>query len=241
MAGRGSRFIDGGYTVPKPMIKVYKKPMIQVVVENLTPNRPHRFIFICQNEHIKEYKLDTFLKGLAEDVEIIGIDGITEGMVCTVLKAKHLINNGEPLMTANSDQYIDFDINLYLEEMDRNDADGLIMTMKSSDTKWSFARTDKDGVVVETAEKKVISKNATVGIYNFSQGSFFVKSAEEMIAEDVRVNGEFYVCPCYNYMIRDGKKVVIYGIGEEYNGMYGLGIPKDLELFLANPVSQKTI
>lgn len=240
MAGKGSRFaVDPKYTDPKPMIPVHGKPMIQVVVENLTPDRPHRFIFICQNEHIERYKLEPFLKSLANDVVVIGIDGITEGMVCTVLKAKDLINNDEPLMTANSDQFIDFDINEYLDEMDNNDADGLIMTMKANDPKWSFAKVDQDGVVLETAEKKVISEDATVGIYNFAKGSDLVSAAEEMIEDDVRVGGEFYVCPCYNYMIKNDKKVVIYGIGEEFNGMYGLGIPSDLEKFLEHPISQK--
>lgn len=239
MAGLGSRFSDAGYTTPKPMIPIHGKPMIQVVVNNLTPERPHRFIFICQNEHINRYNLRPFLKSLAKKVEVIGIDGITEGMVCTVLKAKNFINNDTPLMTANSDQFIDFDINEYLAAMDNNDADGLIMTMKANDPKWSFAKTDEKGFVTETAEKQVISEDATVGIYNFSKGSDLIKSAEEMIADDVRVNGEFYTCPCYNYMIKDGKKVVIYGIGEEYNGMYGLGIPKDLEFFLNHPISKK--
>lgn len=240
MAGKGSRFsVDPKYKDPKPMIPVHGKPMIQVVVENLTPNRPHRFIFICQNEHIERYNLEPFLKSLADEVIVIGIDGITEGMLCTILKAKDLINNDEPLMTANSDQFIDFDINEYLSEMDSNDADGLIMTMKANDIKWSFAKTDANGFVTETAEKKAISDNATVGIYNFSKGCDLVKAAEEMIDDNLRVNGEFYVCPCYNYMIKNGKKVVIYGIGEEFNGMYGLGIPSDLEMFLEHPVSQK--
>lgn len=239
MAGRGSRFADAGYKDPKPLIPVHGKPMIQVVVENLTPKREHRFIFICQNQHIKEYGLTEKLKSYAENVEIIGIDGITEGQVCTVLKAKSLIDNDEPLMTANSDQYIDFDINDYLSRMDSKKLDGLIMTMKADDPKWSYAKTDANGFVIETAEKKVISKDATVGIFNFKHGKDLVSSAEQMIQDDIRVNNEFYTCPCYNYLIKRGQKIGIYGIGEEYNGMYGLGIPKDLEFFLNHPVSQK--
>lgn len=239
MAGRGSRFAEAGYKDPKPLIPVHGKPMIQVVVENLMPKYEHRFIFICQNQHIKDYDLVPKLKSMAKNVEIIGIDGITEGQVCTVLKAKYLIDNDEPLMTANSDQYIDFDINDYLSVMDDKNLDGLIMTMKADDPKWSYAKTDKDGFVVETAEKKVISENATVGIFNFRRGKDLVRSAEQMIADNVRVNNEFYTCPCYNYLIREGKKIGIYGIGEEYKGMYGLGIPKDLDFFLNHPISEK--
>ena len=239
MAGRGSRFAEAGYKDPKPLIPVHGKPMIQVVVENLMPKCEHRFIFICQNQHIKDYDLVPKLKSMAKNVEIIGIDGITEGQVCTVLKAKHLIDNDEPLMTANSDQYIDFDINDYLSVMDDKNLDGLIMTMKADDPKWSYAKTDKDGFVVETAEKKVISENATVGIFNFRRGKDLVRSAEQMIADNIRVNNEFYTCPCYNYLIREGKEIGIYGIGEEYKGMYGLGIPKDLDFFLNHPISEK--
>ena len=239
MAGRGSRFAEAGYKDPKPLIPVCGKPMIQVVVENLTPQCAHRFIFICQNQHIKDYGLEQKLKSYAQNVEIIGIDGITEGQVCTVLKAKELINNDDPLMTANSDQYIDFDINDYLKDMDDRKLDGLIMTMKADDPKWSYARTDMDGLVTETAEKKVISTDATVGIFNFRRGKDLVRAAERMIADNIRVNNEFYTCPCYNYLIQEGHKIGVYDIGEEYNGMYGLGIPKDLEFFLKHPVSEK--
>lgn len=239
MAGRGSRFAEAGYKDPKPLIPVHGKPMIQVVVENLTPKCEHRFIFICQNQHIKDYDLEPKLKSMAKNVEIIGIDGITEGQVCTVLKAKDLINNDEPLMTANSDQYIDFDINDYLSVMDNQKLDGLIMTMKANDPKWSYAKTDENGFVTETAEKKVISEDATVGIFNFRRGRDLVRAAEQMIADDIRVNNEFYTCPCYNYLIKEGQKIGIYGIGEEYNGMYGLGIPKDLDFFLKHPISEK--
>lgn len=239
MAGRGSRFANAGYTIPKPLIPVHGIPMIKVVVDNLAPKCEHRFIFIAQNEHIAKYDLNTKLKSYAKNVEIIGIDGITEGQVCSVLLAKKFFDNDEPLMSANSDQWIDFDINEYLDAMQQKDLDGMIMTMKANDPKWSYAKTDENGFVTETAEKKVISTDATVGIYNFKHGKDLVRSAEQMIKDDIRVNGEFYTCPAYNYLIKEGKKIGIYSIGEEYNGMYGLGIPSDLEKFLQNPISEK--
>lgn len=236
MAGRGSRFADAGYNLPKPLIDVAGKPMIQVVIENLTPETDHRFIFICQNEHINKYNLSSKLHSYTKNCEIIGIDGITEGQVCTVLKAKDLINDEEPVMTANSDQWIDFDINKYLSEMKVRNLDGMIMTMKADDPKWSYAKSDTNGFVIETAEKKVISEDATVGIFNFAHGYDLVKAAEKMISGNIRVNGEFYTCPVYNYLIAEGKKIGTYSIGKEYDGMYGLGTPHDLKWFLQHPV-----
>ncbi|MFP3480636.1 hypothetical protein SB780_37935, partial [Burkholderia sp. SIMBA_057] len=75
------------------------------------------------------------------------------------------------------------------------------MTMKADDATWSFVGFDASGKVNKVVEKEVISDEATVGIYNFKKGCEFVKSAEEMINENERVNNEFYVAPVYNYLI----------------------------------------
>jgi len=239
MAGRGSRFVDAGYTLPKPLISLHGVPMIKVVVDNLTPKIPHRFIFVAQQSHLDQFDLVPKLKSYARNAEVIGIRGITEGQVCSALLAKRLFDNDEPLMTANSDQFVDVDINEYLDTMQSRNLDGMIMTMKSLEPKWSYAKTNHEGIVVETAEKKVISSDATVGIFNFKCGKDLVRSAEQMIKDNIRVNNEFYICPVYNYLIKESKKIGIYPIGEEYNGMYGLGIPKDLEFFLNHPISQR--
>lgn len=241
MAGRGSRFADAGYIQPKPFIPIHGVPMIKVVIDNLTPKREHLFIIVCQNQHIEKYGLRKKFMEYVGNIEVIGIDGITEGQICTVLKAKGLINNDDPLMTANADQYIDFNINDYLDDAEIRKLDGLIMTMKSNDPKWSYVRINEDGMVSETAEKKVISDNATVGIYYFRHGKDFVRSAEMMIRDDMRVNNEFYTCPCYNYLIHEKQQIGIYNIGKEYDGMYGLGTPKDLDFFLTYPISKKVM
>ena len=115
MAGLGSRFANAGYALPKPLIDVHGVPMIKVVVDNLKPMQDHRFIFICQNEHIRRYGIDSLLESLDSNVELIGIDGVTEGQLCTVLKAKSFFDSNTPVLTANSDQYIDFDINSFLK------------------------------------------------------------------------------------------------------------------------------
>ncbi len=239
MAGRGSRFANVGYQQPKPLIQVLSKPMIDLVVNNLTPACEHRFVFICLREHSKRYGLQHHLHQLAKNVEIIYVDQVTEGAACTVLLAKKLINNDEPLMIANSDQWIDFDINLYLRELEVKTTDGLIMTMTADDPKWSFVRFDAEGNICEVVEKQVVSNEATVGIYNFRLGKDFVRSAEAMIRKNLRVNGEFYVAPVYNQMLAEAKKLAIYNIGTVDNGMYGLGTPEDLQHFLDTPIAVK--
>lgn len=237
MAGAGSRFAKAGYTDPKPLIMVHDTPMIKLVINNLRPSQPHRFIFICQKSHVEKYGLREKFNEWAPGSATVEIEGLTEGAACTVLAAKSLIDSDDPLMIANSDQYIDHDIDTYLAFMSERALDGLIMTMAADDPKWSFVGLDDDGIVTTVVEKQVISHEATVGIYNFAKGRDFVNAAEQMISNNERVNGEFYVAPTYNALISCGKKIMPYNIGSEADGMYGLGIPADLNLFLGLPVS----
>ncbi len=227
MAGRGSRFTKEGFELPKPLIDVNGYPMIEYVTNNLTPRCEHRFIYICQEEHLRKYGLKEKLYEIAPGCEVITIDHITEGAACTVLLAEEFIDNNDPLMIANCDQYVGIDINEYLNSL--REYDGLIMTMPASDPKWSFIKYDENGFVTDVREKEVISDEATVGIYNYRSGKDFVKYAKEMINKDIRVNGEFYVAPAYNEMIKDGKTIIFYNIGDN---MHGLGTPEDLKEFL---------
>ena len=212
--------------------------MIEVVTKNLKPKTPHRFVFICQKQHLRDYSLQDRLCALADNVEVVTIEEVTEGQLSTALLARRFFDNDEPLMTANADQYIDRDINEFLERARAENLDGLIMTMKASDAKWSYAQCENNRVV-KTAEKRVISNDAAVGIFYFRRGRDFARAGDQMIADNLRVNGEFYICPCYNHLIEQKQNIGIYGVGEEHNGMHGLGTPEDLEVFLNLPVSRE--
>lgn len=239
MAGRGKRFADAGYGTPKPLLPLHGRPMTEVVIDNLRPARPHRFVFLILREHAAAFGFDRHLKNWAPGSEVVYVESVTQGAACTVLLARHLIDTADPLMIANCDQWVDADVNEYLDTLDREAADGLIMTMWADDPKWSFVRFGPSGGVTEVVEKQVVSNEATVGVYNFRRGRDFVRAADAMIAQDLRVNGEFYVAPAYNPLIAEGQKVVVHNVGREDAGMYGLGIPADFERFVAAPVSAK--
>ena len=228
MAGAGSRFQKAGYTFPKPLIEVNGKPMIQIVVENLNIDAKH--IFVVQKEHYEQYNLKHLLSLISPGCEIVQVDGMTEGAACTTLLAKEFINNDEPLVYANSDQFLDWDSNEFMYSMEADEVDGGILSFTATHPKWSFAKLNEDGFVSEVAEKKPISDVATTGIYYWKKGSDYVKYAEEMIEKNIRVNNEFYVCPVFNQAIEDGKKIKTFHI----DGMWGIGTPEDLRHFLDN-------
>jgi dTDP-glucose pyrophosphorylase len=229
MAGAGSRFAQAGYKFPKPLIEtVDGKPMIQLVLENL--NIDAKYVFIIQREHDEKYNLQAMLKLLSPKCEIVFVDTLTEGAAATTLLAKSFIDVDCPLLIANSDQFVDgWNSNEFMYAMTNDAIDGGILTFGPVyHSKWSFARLDATGYICEVAEKKPISDTGTVGIYYWRKGSDYVKYAEQMIAANRRINGEFYVCPVYQEAIMDGKKIKPFQIDK----MYGLGTPEDLNAFL---------
>lgn len=228
MAGEGSRFVKAGYTFPKPLIEIFQKPMIQIVIENLKIEA--NFIFLIRREHDKQFNMSSLLRVICPNSKIVYVDNLTEGAACTALLAEKYINKNEPLLIANSDQFIEWDSSKILYEFTSKNLDGGIIVFKSLHPKWSYAKIDKNDIVLEVAEKNVISDNATVGIYFWKKGKDFVKYAKQMIKKNVRVNGEFYICPVFNEAIKDKKIIKIKRIKK----MWGLGTPEDLDFFHKN-------
>lgn len=230
-AGEGSRFAKAGWKSPKPFIDVNGKMMVEHVIDNVAPE-PYKKTLLLRKAHI-EASPEKAARLSAAGADILSVDELTEGTACTVLLGRQVFDNDDPMMVANSDQLVDFDVKAYVDDCLNRELDGSILVFRDKfmDPKWSFAKVDESGLVTEVAEKKVISDLATVGIYFFTRGSDFVKAAVDMIARNDRVNNEFYTCPVYNYMIKNGAKIGVYEV--EFEDMKGLGIPDDLNGYLA--------
>lgn len=234
IAGRGSRFLQESkknpeYAKPKPMIDIAGHMMIEWAVASLPRKANDKLIFLVLKEHVDKAQIDEVLKKtFGGNIKVIVVDEVTQGPACTVLLAKEYINNDEPLLIANSDNYVDGKM-MYKDIEDMNgEIDGLLSVFYANGPKWSFSRTDNEGYVVEVAEKVQISRNASNGFYYFSKGRDFVWAAEEMIDENDRTNDEFYVAPVYNYLIRRGKLIKL----SRPRFVHNFGVPQDLEKFL---------
>ena len=221
MAGAGSRFQAMGYQLPKPLIDVLGRPMIKVVVDSLGIDA--NFTFLTRAEHIKSYAVPTVLDLIQPKSTLISVPALTSGAASTVMLAQDRIDNSLPLLIANADQDVRWKYAEFMQVINDRHADAGILTFPASDPKWSYAR-EENGYVVEVAEKRPISDKATVGIYYWRKGSDFVRCARQMIAKNIRVNNEFYVCPVFNEAIALGLKVVTHDVVS----MEGLGTPEDL-------------
>ena len=225
IAGKAQRFLDEGYTMPKPLIMSKDKHIIDWSMDSFDTNDCN-VIFAVRLEHINNFSIDDILRRkFGEDIKIVVVDRVTDGSVSTCLLAKDLIDNELPLIIYTPDVYFEDTFNP--TEIDAA-LDGFLLTFKANSPAHSYVELDDSGLATRTAEKEVISENAAVGVYYYRTGSMFVKYAEEMIEKNIRTKNEFYICPMYNLLIRDGLKVGI----SQVKKMHVLGTPAELEFFV---------
>jgi len=228
-AGQGKRFYEAGYQHPKPLIQVQGRPMLAHVLDDFG-NLQAKNIILMQARHLEQYLAEDIISNYSPGAHFVGVDGLTEGAACTLLLAEPVLNPNAELIIANSDQKVTASVERFVYDMREQKAEGGIMTFHDTNPKWSFASADDTGRVLEVAEKNPISDHATVGIYYWKRAGDFIRSAREMISKDIRVNGEFYVCPVYNEFINSGGDVRIWEISAD--DMHGLGTPEDLERYV---------
>lgn len=235
MAGEGKRFAEYGHTFPKPLVEISGRSMIEMVVGNLTPKEEHQFVFICRREHVRRYALADVLRLIAPGCRICVMHDSTAGALCSVLLAMEHLSDDSELLIANSDQFVDEDIDCFLATARAEGSDGCIMTFPSTHPKWSFVKV-VDGDVLTVAEKRPISALATVGLYYFRRSADFLAGAEAMILKNASRDGEFFVSPVYNELILKGMRITTHPITRQQ--MHSLGTPEDVEAFAALPLSK---
>jgi dTDP-glucose pyrophosphorylase len=152
------------------------------------------------------------------------IDEVTEGQLCTVLAAEEHLNSSEDLLITSSDTFVKSKIGDHISRK-ADDCAGLISVADLPGNRWSFAKVDDTGRVVEVAEKRRISNYASTGLYYFANGYDFLTEAKRIIENKEKTQGEYYVIPVYQKFIERGLKVEI-SLADE---VYDMGTPASLK------------
>lgn len=227
MGGAGSRFAAAGYDKPKPFIEFHNQTMIENVIANL--GAQNDYFLVTQQQHYADYKhVFDRIAYMTKSLHVSCLNRMTQGAAESCLAARSLVTLDLPLMIANSDQIMDWDSVAFKAWFLDSGLDGAMMTFDSQSPKNSYAELNENGLVIRTAEKQVISKHATNGIYVWRRARDFFNAAEEMIKRNMRFNNEFYVCPVYNVNIEWQHKIGIYHIAQHWP----IGTPQDLTAYL---------
>jgi NDP-sugar pyrophosphorylase family protein len=211
------------YGYPKPLIEIMGIPMIEHVIKNITHgNSFKKIIFIVKQDECDRFHLDSTLNLLSPNKpEIIKLRADTQGALCSVLLAIEHINNDQPLLISNADQIFDRGIPDYLQYYTDSDLDAACLTFSSVHPRWSYVKTNDNGLVIETAEKRPISKNAIAGVYWYKKGSEFIDRGMASIKNGSSVDGKYFISPVFNEYVLLGGKVGCHAVSnEEYHTFY---------------------
>ncbi len=235
MAGRGQRFVEAGYRMPKMLIEAHGKSLLQWSVDSLPWAQCDKMIFIGLAEHEAEHGLAARIRAWyagGPQLEFVFLPGVTGGQAQTVLAASAAIPPERPLLIFNIDTA--FYSPTLAAALAAPGHDGVLGAFADQDPRFSFAAVDATGRVTRVAEKEPISAHALTGLYHFSRAADFFQAANTAIANDQRVKGEFYVAPLYNSLIAQGRRFIL----DPCKSHYILGTPVELQAFLARPSSQ---
>jgi len=231
MAGAGSRFTVAGYDTLKPFIPIHGKMMIEHVLESLYVENATT-ILIVQASFYQDYPEALDILKQKFQVHIITVERLTQGAACTALACHELINNNEPVVFADADNFYAPNVfQAFLADAQARQLDGSLLTFPSQNPCFSYVEMDASGYATQTKEKEPISSHAICGVYLFNRGADFVNCAIDMMIYGDTTKNEYYMSNVYNYAIKKGRRIGCFDIPAE--AFQCVGTPEQLEAFLA--------
>jgi len=236
MSGMSTRFSFAGYKIPKYLIEVDGKPVIEHIV-NLYP-KDTKFAFILNEEHHKSTNIIGVLQLITKTPLIVVIPPHKKGPVYSVFEENWLIDDEEQVIINYCDFSMYWDYNHFEQFVNEKDCDGCVICytgfhphMLGSDN-YAFCKVGEDNRILDIREKQPFTDNkmsefASTGTYYFKKGKYVKKYFKQLIDEDLNINGEYYVSLVYNLLIRDQLNNFVY----EVPHMLQWGTPFDLNIY----------
>ena len=238
MAGKGSRFTEEGYDLPKPLLDVDGLPMILQAVDCLPESDNN--VFICLQDHIDDFGIDKTLKNHFLNTEVISINETTEGQACTceIGIEETNINLENPILISACDNGVFYDRKKYLELLNDESIDVIVWTFrnnqasKTNPNAYAWLDVDENDNIKHVSCKKFIYENpltthAIIGTMFFRKGTYFMEGLQKNYNENIRTNGEFYVDDVLNQNIKDGLNVKVF----EVENYICWGTPNDYKTY----------
>lgn len=231
MAGAGSRFVNAGWSTPKPLIELDGQPLFKWAIDSVKiDNVPMKYSFVVRQEHIDNYNIDTTIKSYFPEANVFAVEQTTRGAVETCLIAEPVIDDNDAVIVIDCDLKFkskQFE-QVIIDALKFDNIGGALVSFNSNSPKYSYAEIDSDGYVIRTTEKEVISNNALCGAYFFSNGKSFKTIAHQILVEAEFNKPEYYVSLLYNYLLSAGKKIQMTSL-DDYNSY---GTPDEIKKYM---------
>ncbi len=237
LAGEGKRFLDAGYSIPKPLLPVSGLPMVVRAVMDLPVAK--RIVFLVRAEYMRgRYAIDRILREYFPSCIVIPVEKTTAGQACTVRLAADSLEPNEPIIVAACDNTHLYNEAEHARLLEETNAEALVWvyTGESSVTvnpeQYGWVR-EHDGIIEHVSCKAPISENprkdpVVSGFFTFRTAERMVTAIDAMVGADMRINQEFYMDVVPNILLANGHVVRAFFV-EKY---IGWGTPADYEDYL---------
>lgn len=237
MAGTSNRFSDKGYSVPKQLIEVEGKPIIEHVV-NIFPGEEN-FIFICNSNHLETTNQRIILNKIKPSGKIVEISPHNFGPVYTVLKASDYIKDDDEVIVNYCDFNVGWDYYDFKNKLKETNCHGALSCYTGfhphllKNNLYAGVCVNNNGFMTEIKEKYKFTEDPmetwhSSGTYYFKTGKILKRYLREVIEKDIKVNNEYYISVAYEFLLRDKLSCYVYPL--KYFLQWGT--PEDLEEYL---------
>lgn len=204
MAGMGKRMRPHTLTIPKPLIPIAGKPIVERLCEDLAEVCDEKIdeigFVIGRFGEAVEKKLISIAEGLGAKGKIYYQDealGTAHAILCAepTLHGKTIVAFADTLFKAN----------FQLDE----EKDGILWVQKIEDpSQFGVVQLNSDGVIEDYVEKPetFISDLAMIGIYYFKDGDWLKKELQYLIDNKVIKSGEYQLPDALRNMTTQGAK-----------------------------------
>jgi dTDP-glucose pyrophosphorylase len=208
----GNAVADGRkHEYPLCLTELDGQPLIERLINAFASFGPHQIIIALNNDEVRKFHLQNIVELLAPGTIVLRIANKTRGAACTALLAAANIDNSKELLVINGDSLLDVKFDEVIQQFRDRDLDAGTIVFPSVHPRYSYVRLNNE-LVVEAAEKNPISRNATAGFYWYARGSEFVGAIKNMIRKDAHVDGNFFICPAFNELVLQQRKIGVFHI-----------------------------
>lgn len=212
MAGMGKRMRPHTLTIPKPLIKIAGKHIVQRLVEDIS--------LVCE-EKVDEIAFVIGDFGKEVENELINI-AKNVGSKATIYYQYEALGTAHAILCAKESLkgkvVVAFADTLFRAEFKLDAAqDGIIWVHKVKDpSSFGVVKTNEKNIITDFIEKpkEFISENAIIGIYYFKDGDYLCKQLQYLIDNNVQKGGEYQLTDALENMKKAGTKFTIGNVEE---------------------------
>ena len=206
-------------TYPTCLMEENGISLLEKIVIKTSNIKDANYTYAFLESDIKKFHLDKISNLLTPNRECIKISDGCQGALCTALYSACQINQDAELLIISANEILDIDYKDFIDDFRKRKLDAGTVTFKSVHPHYSYVRLDGE-MVVEAAQRKPISQDATAGIFWFKSTKVFIKSSMNQILKGASTDGLYFIAPCFNELILDQLKIGIYKVDNNLYSPY---------------------